>query len=107
MVNKMNDIQKKKTELYNQIQDLKNEELRLEGRYGECSECGNNKNIRSRKAIIKAAQTIHQPFTVNDMASACGYGARRVGSLLLSIEGVRKEHRGNKAPRCVWWFEPK
>jgi len=67
---------------------------------------GNNKNIRSRKAIIKAAQTIHQPFTVNDMSSACGYGSRRVASLLNSIEGIRKEYRSNKAPRCLWWYEP-
>ena len=69
---------------------------------------GNNKSIRSRKAIIKAAQTIHQPFTVNDMASACRYGIRRVGALLPSIPGIRKESLpvGGSGPRCVWWYEP-
>ena len=41
----MSDIKKKKTELYNQIQDLKNEELRLQGRYGKCVYCGLEKQF--------------------------------------------------------------
>jgi len=68
---------------------------------------GNNKTIRSRKAIIKAAQTIHQPFTVNDMSSACGYGSRRVASLLNSIPGIRKEPLKGGAIKCLWWYEQK
>ncbi len=67
---------------------------------------GNNKNIRSRKAIRKALQTIHQPFTINDLAYLCGYGIIRVGALLPSIEGVTKEAGRMRNNRCVWWYDP-
>ncbi len=68
---------------------------------------GNNKNIRSRKAIRKALPTMPQPFTLNDLATACGYGVRQVGGLINSIEGVRKEKVERGDYRFRWWYEPK
>jgi len=67
---------------------------------------GVNKNIRSRKAIRRAAPTLHQPFAAKDMSIASGYGVRRVANLMATMDDFRSELRTISPPR-VWWFEPK
>ena len=46
------------------------------------------KNIRSRKKIAEALETIHSPFTSRDMASLVGEKVARVAALLKELDNV-------------------